>query len=76
MKYEPMNECHTNFASSYICECQMYFQCTILMCETYELTNFAWFSLLNHEMLSLWCRCGRMKLNAFKWIPILKVGVF
>ncbi len=33
------------------------FQCTILVCETYKLwmNEFAWFSLLSHEMLNLWC---------------------
>jgi hypothetical protein len=32
-----MNECHTNFASSYKFICQMCFQCMILVCEMYEL---------------------------------------
>jgi hypothetical protein len=32
-----INECHINFASSYKYVCQMCFQCTILMCEKYEL---------------------------------------
>ncbi len=32
-----MNECHTNFASSYKSMCQMCFQCMILVCETYKL---------------------------------------
>jgi len=32
-----MNEYHMNFASSYKFMCQMCFQCTISMCEMYEL---------------------------------------
>jgi hypothetical protein len=32
-----MNECHTNFTSSNKSMCQMCFQCTISMCEMYEL---------------------------------------
>ncbi len=31
-----MNECHTNFTSSYKSMCEMCFQCMILMCETYK----------------------------------------
>jgi hypothetical protein len=36
-----MNKCHTNFASSYKSMCQMCFQCTILMHETYELCTIS-----------------------------------
>jgi hypothetical protein len=32
-----MNECHTSFASCYKFVCQMCFQCTILIRETYDL---------------------------------------
>jgi hypothetical protein len=32
-----MSECHMNFVSSYKFVCQMCFQCTILVHETYEL---------------------------------------
>jgi hypothetical protein len=32
-----MNECDTNFSSSYKFVCQICFQCMISMCETYEL---------------------------------------
>jgi len=32
-----MNECYTNFTSSYKYVCQMCFQCMILMCEMYKL---------------------------------------
>ncbi len=32
-----MNECHTNFTSSNKFVCQVCFQCTILICEMYEL---------------------------------------
>jgi hypothetical protein len=54
MKYELMNECHMNFASSFKFICWICFQCMKHM--NYEWTNFAWFPLLSHEMLSLWCK--------------------
>jgi hypothetical protein len=32
-----MNECHTNFPSFYTFVCQICFQCTIYVCDTYKL---------------------------------------
>jgi hypothetical protein len=37
MKYKPINECHTNFASFNKFVFQMCFQYMILVCEIYEL---------------------------------------
>ncbi len=55
-----MNECHTNCVSFNTFMCQMcfnvWYQC--MKCINYEWTNFAWFPLLSHKMLSLWwIRC-------------------
>ncbi len=36
-----MNKSHTNFASSYKSMCQMCFQCTMLVHETYELCTIS-----------------------------------
>jgi hypothetical protein len=56
MKYEPMNECHINFASSNKFACQMCFQYMIPMRDTYEvwMNYFTWSPFLSQEMLSLW----------------------
>jgi len=41
-----------NFCVKYVFNAQ--YQC--MKCTNYEWTNFAWFPLLSHEMLSLWCK--------------------
>jgi hypothetical protein len=63
-----MNECYTNFTYFYKSLYQMYFQCMILVCETYKscMNKFCMISLLSHEMLSLWCNTPYKKLNTTK----------
>jgi hypothetical protein len=52
------------------CVSNAQYQC--MKITNHEWTNFAWFSLLNHEMLSLWCFQSnhyprRGGLNCIKW---------
>jgi hypothetical protein len=60
MKYKPKNEqmwheiSHLFIKPCAQCVFNAWYLC--VKCTNYEWTNFAQFSLLNYEMLSLWCR--------------------
>jgi hypothetical protein len=61
--YKCVNELNTNLWMLHkfhifleICvKCVSNAQYQCVKCTNHEWTNFAWFSLLNHKMLSLWC---------------------
>jgi len=51
----------------------MCFQCTILVCEMYDLAQF---SLLNREMLNLWCLFKPLQRSYQKWTSIIHLEIW